>query len=301
MEDTMRKIGFALASLLLPVLVLGGADGLGRGALAATGDTLIVTGDGVNVRYGPSADAKVRMRVYHDQLVTELQRDGDWVRAEIAGSDGASGWIHASLLAVPSADQLARARARASQPPRSGLPEVKPPTPPAAANPAMIEPAPSAPTTPPAPTKPLTNGASTAEPAAAVPSAALPGAAPSPITGVVAVAPPTPEPSAVAPATGPADAADAADLARFRDSVDYLNSRSTSVAGADLFDGVQAVGDGVVQVGATDAWSSIPPAGQQSYANTLLDRWAAARGYTGPVAVQIVDPDGKVLLESKKP
>ncbi len=97
------------------------------------------------------------------------------------------------------------------------------------------------------------------------------------------------------------EAADAADLARFRESVDYLNSRSTSVAGVDLFGGVQAVGDGVVQVGATDAWSTIPPASQQSYANTLLDRWAAARGYSGPAKVQIVDQKGKVLLESRKP
>ena len=56
----------------------------------------------------------------------------------------------------------------------------------------------------------------------------------------------------------------------------------------------------MVQVAATDAWSSIPPAGQQSYANTLLDRWAAARGYGGPVSVQIVDEEGKVLLESSR-
>jgi hypothetical protein len=116
-----------------------------------------------------------------------------------------------------------------------------------------------------------------------------------------AAMPETASPTTVTPAAGPTDAADAAELARFRDSVDYLNSRSTSVAGVDLFDGVKAVGNGVVQVGATDAWSSLPPGNQQSYVNTLLDRWAAARGYDGPLAVQIVDPDGKVLMESKRP
>ena len=57
----------------------------------------------------------------------------------------------------------------------------------------------------------------------------------------------------------------------------------------------------MVQVAATDAWSTIPPAGQQSYANTLLDRWAAARGAGGPVSVQIVDRDGEVLLERTRP
>ncbi len=301
----MRKIGFALASLLLPVLVLGGAAWPGGGALAATGDTLIVTGDGVNVRYGPSPGAKVRMQIYRGQLVSELQREGDWVQAEIAGTDGASGWIHASLLAEPSAEQLSRARERASRPPSAGLPEVKPSAPPPA-NPAAAAPAP--PVLAPAPVKPKTSDASpSAPPAAAASSAGPPADAsstpPAPVAGaaVVAPAPDTPEADAVEPATGPADAADATGLARFRESVDYLNSRSATVAGVDLFDGVEAASEGVVQVGATDAWSSIPPASQQSYANTLLDRWAAARGYSGPVTVQIVDPDGKVLLESKKP
>ena len=94
---------------------------------------------------------------------------------------------------------------------------------------------------------------------------------------------------------------EAAEIARFRQSVEYLNSRALAVAGVDLFTEVELGGGGVVQVAATEAWSSIPPAGQQSYANTLLDRWAAAWGYGGPVSVQIVAPDGEVLLERTKP
>ncbi|HEX5795852.1 MAG TPA: hypothetical protein VFY19_08420, partial [Geminicoccaceae bacterium] len=106
----------------------------------------------------------------------------------------------------------------------------------------------------------------------------------------------------IEPAAAPAPAAqEAAELTRFRQSVDYLNSRAVSVAGVDLFTTVAPVGGGVVQVAATDAWSTIPPAGQQSYANTLLDRWAAARGAGGPVSVQIVDRDGEVLLERTRP
>jgi hypothetical protein len=73
------------------------------------------------------------------------------------------------------------------------------------------------------------------------------------------------------------------------------------VAGVDLFTDVESAGGGVVQVAATEAWSSIPPAGQASYANTLLDRWAAARGYGGAVSVQIVASDGTVLLERTRP
>ena len=64
---------------------------------------------------------------------------------------------------------------------------------------------------------------------------------------------------------------------------------------------VEPVGGGLVQSSATYACSTIPPACQQSYANTLLDRWAAARGAGGPVSVQIVDRDGEVLLERTRP
>ena len=348
----MRKIGFALASLLIAALLQGQGGGLGVSAFARD-------------RRHPDRDRRWRQRPlraehrgqgqdargYRDQLVTERERQGDWVRVEIAGSDGAEGWIHASLLAVPSAEQLARAQRRATEPPRAGLPEAKPPAPaeainpapaepagasnpapaePAgASNPAPVEPAPPAPAAkPPAPAiKPPEPATPSPAPATPPPAPAAKPSASAHSTGAPATAdaangadtttdsatgapslgepgtkaPPAAEPSAVEPAGGPGEAADAADLARFRESVDYLNSRSTSVAGVDLFGGVQAVGDGVVQVAATDAWSTIPPGSQQSYANTLLDRWAAARGYSGPVKVQIVDPKGKVLLESQKP
>jgi hypothetical protein len=252
MEDTMRNTGFAFASLL-PGLTLGGLVAVaalmlggpfpGAPALAAPGDTLVVTGDDVNVRVGPSSNARVKMRVYQDQQVMELQRQGDWVRAEIGGSGGQDGWIHGSLLAPPDGERVAR------------------------------------------------------------PPAAPPG---SPAEGSMVAAPPaepagTSEPAAIEPAAAPSGDGDPPDLERFRQSVDYLNSRALSVAGVGLFTTVETVGDGVVQVAATDAWSTIPPAGQQSYANTLLDRWAAARGHGGPISVQIVDPDGQVLLERTRP
>jgi uncharacterized protein YraI len=225
MEDTMRKTAFALASLLAVGLLAGAhPSGLGSAAHAASGDTLVVTGDNVNVRSGPSTSAPVKMRVDHDQQVIELQREGDWVRGEIAGSGGQDGWIHGSLLAAPAPGEVVAA---------------------------------------------TSDGA--------------------------------PEPAAIEPAAAPAAADEHAELARFRQSVEYLNSRALAVAGVDLFGEVKEAGGGVVQVAATDAWSTIPPAGQQSYANTLLDRWAAAHGVGGPVSVQIVAPDGKVLLERTRP
>jgi hypothetical protein len=56
-----------------------------------------------------------------------------------------------------------------------------------------------------------------------------------------------------------------------------------------------------VQVGASAAWASIPPAGQRSYASALLDRWAAATGRSEDVKVQIVDDGGRVILEESRP
>jgi hypothetical protein len=204
-------------------------------ALAATGDALIVTGNGVNVRAGPSADAAVRMRVHRDQQVIELQREGSWVRAEIAGTDGEEGWIHSSLLARPGGD-----------PPETGAP-----------------------------------GAPAAREATEVPSQEQ------------AV------PLLIEPAAGPTG--DLGELARFRETVSYLNERATVLAGADLFAKVEPGPEGAMRVVATDAWSGLPPAGRQSYANTLLDRWAATKASAGPVVLQIVDPSGEVVMEKTRP
>ncbi len=244
----MRLGRLAFAGLML----FGGA------AWAATGDALVVTGDGVNVRYGPGTDAGVKMRIYRNQQVIELERQGDWVRAEIAGTGGEEGWIHGSLLEPP-----------------GGAPAAAP------AVAAAPEPAPA-----PAPA-PETATAPSPEPQA-------------PANEMAAVEPSVPEPAATPePAVGPA--LDLPGLEQFRESVDYLNSRAQAVAGVELFTGVEARSEDVVQVTATDAWSTIPPAGQRSYLNTLVDRWAAAKGDGGAASVQIVDADGHVVMERTGP
>lgn len=252
----MRRMAFPLACCLI---LSGPAQG-------ATGDVLVVTGDNVNVRTGPGTDHAVSRQLDRDQRVIEIERDGDWVRAEIEGATGTEGWIHGSLLvlATPAPPQAAAAAEEA-----------------AAASPPRAEEA--APAQPPSDRQPEARGTAPA-------AAAAPGAAAT-------------EPAAAPAATAPAAAPDVAgvDLQRFRDSVDYLNSRAMAVAGADLFTAVEPLGDGTVQVGATAAWATMPPAGQRSYANTLLDRWAAATGRIGRVKVQIVDESGQVLMEESKP
>jgi Bacterial SH3 domain len=284
----MRCMAFAVACSLL----------LSGSALGAAGDYLIVVGDSVNVRSGPSTDSPVRMQVYRNQLVVEIERQDEWVQAEVAGTGGAKGWIHGSLLAPPDGERLV---------PPATLPRtVAPATPPAAPAPAAVPPEALPPAEPAEPAAPPAAGP--AEPVA--PLAAGPAEeAPPDTPELAATAPepalaaaPTPEPlppDAITPGAG--SDIEPGDLQRFRDSVAYLNSRSMSVAGVDLFTEVEPLGGGAVQVGATAAWASIPPAGQRSYANALLDRWAAATGRADQVSVQIVDQGGQVLMEESKP
>ncbi len=221
---------------------------LGGPANADTGDALIVTGDGVNVRAGPSGDAAIRMRVNHDQQVIELQREGSWVRAEIAGTDGQEGWIHSSLLARPG---------------EQGEPEGG------------------------APAEPVENGAPAVPVDKRAPAAAEVSAKQQA------------NPLLVEPAAGPEG--NVSELARFRETVSYLNERAVALAGADLFADVKSGPGGEMRVIATDAWSTVSPAGRQSYANTLLDRWAATKVSAGPAVLQIVDASGEVVMEKTEP
>lgn len=91
------------------------------------------------------------------------------------------------------------------------------------------------------------------------------------------------------------------EVARFKESVSYLNDRALQVAGVDLFTGVEAVAPRTIAVGTTEAWSTVPPAGQRSYLNTLIDRWSAANGGDDEVRVRILDSAGQVLVEESGP
>jgi hypothetical protein len=270
MEETMRRMTVAFACTLL----------LSGQALGAVGDVLTVIGDRVNVRSEPSTDSEVRTQVSRNQRLVEIARQGDWVHAQISGTAGADGWIHGSLIAPPDGEPLVPAA------PRQGLADEATTPPSAAAGPAA-----AAGESP--PLRPLGGATAAAEPEGPAGPAAEPGA-PLGTAGVEA-------PGMEATAPGAAAEIDAVDLQRFRDSVAYLNTRSKLVAGADLFTEVAPLAGGVVQVGAADAWATVPPAGQRNYASALLERWAAATGRTDQLTVQIVDQGGQVIMEESKP
>lgn len=250
----MRFGGWAGAAGIAFVLTASGI----APASAAPGDALMVTGDGVNVRAGPSTQDSIRMRVYSGQQVIELERQGEWVRAEIAGANGEEGWIHGSLVA-----------------PAGGAPLASPPTP-----------SPSS-----------TQGAPAASPAPDTqPSPEVATSPPAPSEGAGGPAAGDLEIEAISPSAGPLE--ETAAVRRFRETVDYLNNRAVQVAGVDLFTGVAPVDAATVQVETTDAWTTVPPAGQRSYLNTLVDRWSAAQdGEPNEVRVQIVDVEGILLME----
>jgi pyruvate/2-oxoglutarate dehydrogenase complex dihydrolipoamide acyltransferase (E2) component len=298
----MRQARFALAAFLM----------LGAPASAAPGDALVVAEENVNVRDGPGLESPVVMRVHRDQLVIELERQGDWVRGEIAGAGRQDGWIHGSLLARPGGQRVA-APLRPTDPPEVQEAEAPTESPEPAAAPPEPEPAPEVAARPapiPAPPEPATNAddlppdaGEMAREAGAEPTTGPRAAGGVGGVGVAAAAPRSePRPEAVAepaPAAGPPTAR-LSGIEQFRENVSYLNGRALEVAGIELFTGVEAVSGDVVRVHATDAWTNVPPAGQQSFLNTLLDRWLAAKG-GGPASVQIANVLGEVVIEKSGP
>ena len=83
--------GMAMAGLLL----------LGSGAALA--EELRLKGERVNLRAGPSEDAKVKSRLGPDDALIQLKREGDWYSVRVVAT-GEEGWIAADLVEAASAE-----------------------------------------------------------------------------------------------------------------------------------------------------------------------------------------------------
>jgi predicted nucleic acid-binding Zn-ribbon protein len=90
-------------------------------------------------------------------------------------------------------------------------------------------------------------------------------------------------------------------LARFNADLQALNELELNAAGSALFSGVESANGREVRVSTTAAWDSLPLVGQESYLDSLLGSWVAARGGKGSAVVQIVDSRGQVLVEKSWP
>src|SRR6478609_4227991 len=64
---------------------------------AATGDTLRVAGERVNLRAGPSDNATVRSQILQGEQLLELQRDGSWYGVRVLRT-GEEGWVFGNLI-----------------------------------------------------------------------------------------------------------------------------------------------------------------------------------------------------------
>ena len=277
--------------------------GLPLVAWAAPGDPLVVSGDGVNIRTGPGVDNSVLLRVYRNEPVVEVAREGEWIQIKLPERGLAEGWIHQSLVTAPGGAAVAPAPEPAAAPDTTTAPE--PETAPAIVietpAPAEVAVAPPA-TEPAAPAAPLVEAAPEVAAAPAEPAAG-PGDTSDGDT-VVAAAPPAAADGAAAPAAEAPQqvaATTGGAIDRFRESVRFINERAVAAAGIELFTDVRPGDDGTVQVVATDAWANVPEGGQQSFMNTLLSRWLAAAGGTGALRVQVVDANGLVVRESSTP
>ncbi len=228
---------------------------------AAEGDLWAVDRQNVNIRSGPSTNTEILMTINPGERIVEIAAKGDWFFVEFPDRNK-RGWIFGPLLTGPGASQAA------------------------------ATPAPSP--TPKAPAAPATPAASVAE-NTATPSATEPleEVARAETTNTLTAA--QPEATTQAAAV-PLDDEPAA-VKSFRDTVSELNDRAVSVAGINLFDDVRSTGGGGVQVLATETWARVPEAGQSSYMNALFDRWQSVANGLGPLSLQIVDPDGEVMME----
>ncbi|MHC4731518.1 MAG: SH3 domain-containing protein [Planctomycetota bacterium] len=83
---------------------------------------------------------------------------------------------------------------------------------------------------------------------------------------------------------------------RFRVAFDALNERVQAATGARFFTGAEDMGDGIVQVTATDTWLTGTHADQISNVKTIYDLWKAAKQTTLPLFVNVVDKSGRIRL-----
>lgn len=229
---------------------------------AAEGDRWVIEGQNVNVRSGPSTTADILMTIDAGERIVEIAAKGGWYFVDFPDQDK-RGWVFGELLVKPGATAAA---APAAPEPAAKLPAPAP-TP-------VVETATPVVTPEPAPSAPEPQAVTVAELSEAEPNTDA--------DQDVAALSTSEEPAAVK---------------SFRETVVELNDRAVSVAGIELFDDVRSIGGGGVQVLATETWATVPEAGQSSYMNALFDRWQSMASGLGPLSLQIVDPNGAVMME----
>lgn len=87
---------------------------------------------------------------------------------------------------------------------------------------------------------------------------------------------------------------------KFKAAFNELNARIKRKTGITFFTKSENLGDGIVQVTATDTWLSAPQADRESNLRTIFQLWDAADGSGLPIAVYVVDKYGNQRMSTKR-
>ena len=81
-------------------------------------------------------------------------------------------------------------------------------------------------------------------------------------------------------------------IKRFEAAFKKLNKQTLRTLGIRLFKGAKHIGDGVLEITATELWLEAPQSDKESNLKTIVGLWERANNF-GPVVVNIVDSEGE--------
>jgi uncharacterized protein YgiM (DUF1202 family) len=87
---------------------------------------------------------------------------------------------------------------------------------------------------------------------------------------------------------------------KFKAAFDDLNATIERKTGFAFFTKAENMGDGIVQVTATDTWLSAPLEDRKSNLRTIFQMWDEAEGSGLPIAVYVVDKYGNQRMSMKR-
>lgn len=79
---------------------------------------------------------------------------------------------------------------------------------------------------------------------------------------------------------------------RFKAAFDALNEKVRKQTGLTFFTGADDLGDGIIQITATETWLSGPKSDRESNLRTVFNMWDAADNSSLPIAVYVIDRNG---------
>ncbi len=87
---------------------------------------------------------------------------------------------------------------------------------------------------------------------------------------------------------------------KFKDAFNELNTSVKRKTSITFFTKAENLGDGIVQVTATDIWLSAPQSDRESNLHTIFQLWDAAEDSGLPIAVYVVDKYGNQRMSMKR-